>query len=73
MAARDQAYPATDWSETRANYPSVARNGHNPGLSLGEWRTAHRMSVPPTLDADSVSPVKFANLTEVPPDADRRR
>ncbi|MEV0272774.1 alpha/beta hydrolase [Hamadaea sp. NPDC050747] len=61
------AYPGTDWSETRADYPSVAANGGNPGLSLGEWRTAHRLAIPSTVDPSAVSPVKADNLADLPP------
>ena len=67
LHAQVLAYPATDWTETMENYPSVAANTGNPGLSASEWRTARRLSVPPTLDPHSVSPVKFENLADLPP------
>jgi len=60
-------YPSTDWTETMAHYPSIAENADNPTLPLSRLRTAHRLSVPPTLDTRSVSPLKFEDLAGLPP------
>lgn len=67
LHAQVLAYPSTDWTDTMADYPSVAANAGNPGLSVSEWRTARRLSVPRTLDPRSVSPVKFEDLAGLPP------
>jgi acetyl esterase len=66
LHAQVLCYPSTDWTDTMADYPSVAANSGNPGLSVSEWRTARRLSVPPTLDPRSVSPVKFDSLADLP-------
>ncbi|MGI5151754.1 alpha/beta hydrolase [Plantactinospora sp. CA-294935] len=60
-------YPSTDWTDTVENYPSVTENADNPTLSLPRLRAARKLSVPPTLDPHSVSPVKFDNLAGLPP------
>jgi acetyl esterase len=67
LHAQVLGYPSTDWTETMADYPSVAANAGQPGLSVSEWRMARRMSVPPGLDSRTVSPVKFENLAGLPP------
>jgi acetyl esterase len=67
LRAQVLAYPGTDWSDTMEEYPSIATNGANPGMSPAEWRAAKAMSLPPTLDPDSVSPIKFDNLADLPP------
>ena len=67
LRAQALAYPGTDWSETRADYPSEVANGGNPGLSQEEWRTAHRLSVPATVDPRDVSPIMAENLADLPP------
>ncbi|MFG2167192.1 alpha/beta hydrolase [Micromonospora chersina] len=67
LRAQVLTYPGTDWSETMEDYPSITANGGNPGMSAAEWRTAKRMSLPATLDPDSVSPIKFDNLAGLPP------
>jgi acetyl esterase len=67
ICAQVLAYPGTDWTETMDDYPSLTANAGNPGLSASEWRTARRLSVPPTLDPRSVSPIKFDNLAGLPP------
>ncbi|MFF0246035.1 alpha/beta hydrolase [Streptosporangium sandarakinum] len=67
LHAQALAYPGTDWSDTMADYPSLAANAGHPGFSLSEWRTARRLSVPPDLDSRSVSPVRFENLAGLPP------
>lgn len=60
-------YPGTDWTETMADYPSIAENADNPTLSLSRLRAARKLSLPSTLDPRSVSPVKFENLADLPP------
>jgi acetyl esterase len=60
-------YPSTDWTETMADYPSIAQHADNGTLSLSRWRTGRRLSVPPALDPRTVSPVKFENLAGLPP------
>lgn len=60
-------YPSTDWTDTAEDYPSVAENADNPALPLSRLRAARKLSVPPTLDPRSVSPVKFESLADLPP------
>ena len=60
-------YPSTDWTDTAEDYPSVAENADNPTLSLSRFRAARKLSVPPTLDPRSVSPLKSENLAGLPP------
>lgn len=60
-------YPATDWTETMTEYSSIEENADNPTLSLSRLRTARKLSVPPSLDARGVSPLKFDNLAGLPP------
>jgi acetyl esterase len=67
LHAQVLTYPATDWSETMTDYPSIAANAGNPGLPLSRLRTGRRLSVPPTLDPRSVSPVRFDSLADLPP------
>ncbi|MGW0433316.1 alpha/beta hydrolase [Micromonospora sp. NPDC003197] len=59
--------PATDWSDTMEDYPSVTANAGNPGLSLSRLRTSRKLSLPPALDPHSVSPMRFDNLADLPP------
>ncbi|MEU4626816.1 alpha/beta hydrolase [Actinoplanes sp. NPDC023801] len=59
--------PCTDWSETMTEHPSVARNAGNPGLSLSQLRAGRRLSLPLQLDPETVSPLKFASLADLPP------
>ncbi|MDI6102793.1 alpha/beta hydrolase [Actinoplanes sp. NEAU-A12] len=59
--------PCTDWSETMTDHPSVARNAGNPGLSLSQLRAGRRLSMPPHLHPETVSPLKFSSLTDLPP------
>jgi acetyl esterase len=60
-------YPTTDWTNTAEDYPSIAENADNPTLSLSRLRAARKLSLPPTLDPRTVSPVKFENLAGLPP------
>ncbi|MER7455480.1 alpha/beta hydrolase [Micromonospora sp. NPDC126480] len=60
-------YPGTDWTETVLEYPSIEENADNPTLSLSRLRAARKLSLPPTLDPRTVSPVKFDNLADLPP------
>jgi acetyl esterase/lipase len=60
-------YPSTDWTETVADYPSIAENADNPTLPLSRLRASRKLSVPSTLDPRSVSPLKFENLAGLPP------
>jgi acetyl esterase len=60
-------YPGTDWTETMADYPSIAENADNPTLPLSRLRAARRLSVPPSLDPRTVSPVKYEDLAGLPP------
>lgn len=60
-------YPSTDWTETMTDYPSITENADNPTLPLSRLRAGRKMSVPPTLDPHSVSPLKFDNLADLPP------
>ena len=67
LRAQVLAYPATDWTETMVDYPSIAENADNPTLSLSRLRAARKLSMPSTLDPNTVSPVKFENLADLPP------
>ncbi|MFI5911397.1 alpha/beta hydrolase [Dactylosporangium sp. NPDC051541] len=60
-------YPATDWTETWADYASVAEHADNPTLPLPRLRAARKLSLPPALDPHTVSPLKFADLAGLPP------
>lgn len=60
-------YPCTDWTETMDSYKSVSENADNPTLSLSRLRTARRLSVPHGFNANSVSPLKYHNLSKLPP------
>lgn len=59
--------PVTDWTATMTDYPSVAAHSESPGLSLSLLRAARRLSVPESLDPLSVSPLKHAQLSGLPP------
>ncbi|GGQ54154.1 alpha/beta hydrolase [Couchioplanes azureus] len=48
-------------------YPSIAANAGSPGLSPAQLRTYRRLSVPASLDARSVSPLRFDSLAGLPP------
>ena len=67
LRAQVLIYPATDWTETMAEYPSVQRNADNPTLSLSRLRAARRLAVPPGFDARSVSPLLVDSLAGLPP------
>ncbi|WP_216898190.1 alpha/beta hydrolase [Nocardia alni] len=60
-------YPATDWTDTATDYPSITENADNPTLPLSKLRAARRLSLPPNLDPRSVSPLKFDDLGGLPP------
>ncbi|MFI6867427.1 alpha/beta hydrolase [Nocardia sp. NPDC050406] len=60
-------YPSTDWTDTLTDYPSMAKNADNPTLSLSRLRASRRLSLPSTLDARTISPLKFDNLADLPP------
>ncbi|WP_433600214.1 alpha/beta hydrolase [Nocardia sp. CA-135953] len=60
-------YPSTDWTETVTDYPSIAENADNPTLSLSRLRAARKLSLPPTLDPRTVSPLEFESLADLPP------
>lgn len=60
-------YPSTDWTETLADYPSIAKNAANPVLSLARLRASRRLSTPQGFDSRSVSPLKFDTLADLPP------
>lgn len=59
-------YPSTDWTDSVEDYPSIVENADNPTLSLSRLRAARTLSLPPTLDPRSVSPIKFENLAGLP-------
>jgi len=67
LRAQVLTYPGTDWTATMADYPSVTENADNPTLSLSRLRAAHRLSVPPTLDPRTVSPLFAPDLGGLPP------
>jgi acetyl esterase len=60
-------YPGTDWTETVTDYPSITAHADNPTLSPSRLRAARKFSLPPDLDPRSVSPVKFDDLSGLPP------
>lgn len=59
--------PATDWTDSMTDYPSLLRNAAYPGFSPSELRAARRLSLPPGLDADEVSPLAFKDLSGLSP------
>jgi acetyl esterase len=60
-------YPATDWTDTATDYPSMTENADNPTLPLSRLRAARKLSLSPDLDPASVSPLKFDDLSGLPP------
>ncbi|WP_088979152.1 alpha/beta hydrolase [Micromonospora coxensis] len=67
LRAQALIYPGTDWTESMTQYSSITENADNPTLSVSRLRAARKLSVPPTLDPRSVSPVKFESLAGLPP------
>lgn len=67
LRAQALIYPGTDWTESMTKYSSITENADNPTLSASRLRATRTLSVPPTLDPRSVSPVKFENLAGLPP------
>ncbi|MEW2383881.1 alpha/beta hydrolase [Micromonospora sp. NPDC047707] len=67
LRAQALIYPGTDWTESMTEYSSITENADNPTLSVSRLRATRKLSVPPTLDPRSVSPVKFDNLAGLPP------
>ncbi|WP_035855702.1 alpha/beta hydrolase [Cryptosporangium arvum] len=67
LRAQVLAYPSVDWTEKMADYPSVAANTGQPGLSVSEWLAARRLAVPRALDPRDVSPVKAPDVSASPP------
>ncbi|QGN50957.1 alpha/beta hydrolase fold domain-containing protein [Micromonospora sp. WMMC415] len=66
LRAQALIYPGTDWTESMTEYSSITENADNPTLSVSRLRATRKLSVPPTLDPRSVSPVKFDNLAGLP-------
>ncbi|MEV6965559.1 alpha/beta hydrolase [Hamadaea sp. NPDC051192] len=63
-------YPCTDWTAAMASaeeYPSIAANADNPTLSLSRLSAARKFAVPSALDARTVSPLRYADLSDLPP------
>ncbi len=67
LGAQVLNYPSTDWTETMADYPSITENADNPTLPLSRLRAGRKLSVPPTLDPRSVSPLMYEHLADLPP------
>lgn len=67
LRAQVLIYPSTDWTETVADYPSITRHPGNATASLSRLRASHALSLPPTLDPRTVSPLKFDSLAGLPP------
>ncbi|MEV4665902.1 alpha/beta hydrolase [Micromonospora echinofusca] len=67
LRAQVLIYPGTDWTESMTGYSSITENADNPTLSVSRLRAARKLSMPPTLDPRSVSPVKFESLAGLPP------
>ncbi|SDK87508.1 acetyl esterase [Glycomyces sambucus] len=67
VRAQVLVYPGTDWTGSATEYPSMARNGGNPGLSVARFRKCAELAVPAGVDALAYSPVKFASLADAPP------
>lgn len=67
LGAQVLNYPATDWTETATDYPSIVENADNPTLPLSRLRAARKLSLSSTLDPRSVSPLKFDSLAGLPP------
>jgi acetyl esterase len=66
LAAQVLNYPATDWTDTATDYPSVAANADNPTLPLSKLRAARKLSLPPGVDPHSMSPLLFESLADLP-------
>ncbi|MFG1754842.1 alpha/beta hydrolase [Streptosporangium sandarakinum] len=66
LHAQVLAYPGTDWSDTMADYPSIAANAGNPGFSLSEWRGG-------TEYGGAVAPLRVGFRRRGDPAGDRRR
>lgn len=67
LRAQVLIYPSTDWTDTATEYPSITANADNPTLSLSRLRAARTLSLPSDLDPATVSPLKFDDLTGLPP------
>ncbi|MFY1658444.1 alpha/beta hydrolase [Micromonospora sp. WMMD1274] len=67
LSAQALFYPGTDWTESMTEYPSITENADNPTLSVSRLRAARKVSLPPTLDPRSVSPLMFDDLSGLPP------
>lgn len=49
------------------DYPSITANADNPTLPLSRLRAARKLSLTPTVNPRSVSPLKFDTLAGLPP------
>ncbi|GAA1688148.1 alpha/beta hydrolase [Glycomyces endophyticus] len=67
VRAQVLVYPGTDWSATATEYPSMERNGRNPGLSVERFRKCADLALAPGDDGEVYSPAKFAGLADAPP------
>lgn len=67
LRAQVLIHPVVDWTGNMLDYPSFARNAGQPGIALGEFHLARRLSVPPRLDPRLVSPIRSASLAGLPP------
>lgn len=67
IRAQVLANPATDWSVSFTDYPSVERNAHHPGLSVPKFRRSADLAFPPDVDRAAYSPVTFTSLAGAPP------
>ncbi|MEU6249136.1 alpha/beta hydrolase [Glycomyces sp. NPDC047010] len=67
IRAQVLANPATDWSASFTDYPSIERNALQPGLSVPKFRKSADLAFPPGVDRSAYSPVTFASLAGAPP------
>ncbi|RSN16417.1 alpha/beta hydrolase [Streptomyces sp. WAC 05977] len=59
--------PAVDVTESMYDYPSIAEYAYHPTRALPLLQLVQRLSVPPGVDASAWSPVRFDDLSGLPP------
>ncbi|MFF2082607.1 alpha/beta hydrolase [Nocardia sp. NPDC058176] len=59
--------PQLDWTERAFDYPSFTENADSPTSTPANCRAVLRLAVPPTLDARTISPLSFDDLTGLAP------
>lgn len=59
--------PQLDWTERAFDYPSFTENADSPTSTPANCRAVLRIAVPASLDADTISPLSFDDLTGLAP------